>query len=357
MTSVDLVRFRVIYAAVMLMLLPSFTLVAAYPDSLYRPPPGPFEMLAGFPPLWILASLEVALALALAALLVGYWVGIASVAVTVLMVAGLGFSYSLGKIDHNILPTIAPLFLLAAGWSGRREPREWVMRLLAWTIGLSFLTAGLPKLMNGWLDPATQATRGWFVESYYSQGRTAWLADWLIGIKAGWLWEPMDWAAVLLELSIVVLAVCSWRAWRAGLVALTVFHLGVLLMLNINFADNVLVYAAFAPWGRLPWRSFAASKTTWLSAAVISVVLAETVGGASAVVRTVALFAATLGLVLWAIAAMRAAIREKASTAGIKTRPPCGGSATGRPPMPVMARLERRRDTTNRSTHTPDRSG
>ena len=47
----------------------------------------------------------------------------------------------LWKIDHDVLLLLTPVFLVAAGWDGRRDVREWPLSLFALTIALAMLTA------------------------------------------------------------------------------------------------------------------------------------------------------------------------------------------------------------------------
>lgn len=259
-TSVDLARYRIVYAALTLAFLPTFSWVAEYPDSLFAPPAGLLGLFDGFPPREVLVALELLLVLSLAALVIGLWVNVASIVASGTLLIGSGFTFSLGKIDHIILLSLAPIFLAAAGWDGRRRVSEWVLRLFAYVIGLSVLSAGLAKLLGGWLDPTTHATREW-AAAYEGWGSAGPLSDSLLSLRSGWLWEPMDVAAVALECGLILLVV-NWRAFRAGLALLAIFHVAVWLLFGIIYAFNVLVYAAFVPWGRVRWWS--ASPPRWL---------------------------------------------------------------------------------------------
>jgi hypothetical protein len=256
---VDLARFRQLYAVYGLLCLPSFAWVADYPDSLFAPPVGPLGLFDGFPSAWVLYGLEIAVAVCFAALLIGVRVAVASVAATVLMVVGYGLTYSLGKIDHNILFVLTPGMLAIAGWSGRRPVSQLAMRLWAFMVALAMLSAGLSKAEAGWLDPSTQAVRGSLAGFRHVADRSGPLADHALGLPDwSWLWEPMDIAAVTLECGLV-LVVFSWIWFRRALALLCVFHLSVALMFGIVFAVNVLAYGAFVRWGRVTrWPSVAA---------------------------------------------------------------------------------------------------
>lgn len=262
-SSAGLVRYRVAYAAVMLMCLPRYGWVNEWPDSLYTPPPGPFALLDGFPAHWFMVGLEVVVALALAALLLGFQVDAASIVASLAMMIGYGFTFSLGMIAHIILLILTPLFMAVAGWGGQRAPRAWAMRLFAWTVGLAMLTAGWSKLSGGWLDPSTHATFGTvfvYHDVYKSSGP---LASALLRLDSPFLWEPMDIAAVALECGLV-LTVFHWTSFRVAIAGLCIFHLAVMLMLGIVFVFNVLVYAAFVPWGRLEIPALSRHPPVWL---------------------------------------------------------------------------------------------
>ena len=265
-TTQDLGRFRVVFAVVTLLVVPPFRWVAQFPDAAFVPPPGPFDLLGGFPPEPVLLALEVALAGALGALALGWRTTAASVSTAALLLVGFGFSYSLGKIDHTIFLVVTPLVLAAARWGDavsvdalRRRDRgtevpspqeQWPLRLLALLLGLAFVTAAVPKVLAGWLDPATSAVRGVLFSNYYVEQRQDLLAPLVLRLDVGWLWEAQDWATVLLE-ALLVLAVASWRVWRTSLAVVALFHVGILLVMGIAFGVNVLVYGAFLSWGRL----------------------------------------------------------------------------------------------------------
>lgn len=263
-TPTDLGRYRMVFATSMLVGLVSFDWVAAYPDSLFTAPIGPFRLFDGFPPRAVLLALELALAVAAAALALGVRTGWASVAVSALLLTGSGFAFSLGKIDHTIFSVLVPVVLALGRWGGAasidalradrppaRVQAQWPVRLLALMVGLGMLTAAAPKVLAGWLSPATQAVRETALRQYHVNERTDLLAGLVVQVDVPLLWEALDWATVLME-GLLVLTVLSWRAFRCGLAVLTLFHLGVHLTMNIAFAGNVLVYAAFVAWSRLP---------------------------------------------------------------------------------------------------------
>lgn len=255
--------FRIVFALyVLLVLSPSadLLLVGRLPAGLFAPPPGPMRLVSAPPPAF-LAVLSVALDVALVALLLGARTRAASVAVSVLLLVGYGFAFSFGKVIHNILFVLAPLCLAASGWGAaysvdrlrgrvRGAVKAWPLAVLALLIGFAMFTAGFPKLLGGWLDPSTQATRGHFVNQYFSHDRQDFLGPLFLSLRSDAAWEVLDVATVVLELGFLA-AVFVPRVFRVFLGLAVGFHLGTLLMLNISFAFNLIVYAAFLPWGRI----------------------------------------------------------------------------------------------------------
>ncbi|MFE4470267.1 hypothetical protein ACFRFH_15765 [Leifsonia sp. NPDC056824] len=292
-TPRDVAIFRIVFSLIMLAGFPQFHWAADYPQTFFRPPWGPFALLGGFPPVQVLFALEALLAVALVSLLVGYFTRTASVIVSIVAIVGLGYSYSLGKVDHTMYLWVAPLFLLFAGWGDalsidalRRGQRrsvpattpQWPLRLYAVVTASAMLTAALPKISNGWLAPGSSATYASLVGEYFGNERTAWLAGFFVGLDVPFLWEALDWLTVIAEAALVVL-VFTWRSRRIGLAILCLFHVGVLLTLTIAFWQNVVAYGAFLLWSRVPWPTLRPATRRWPIAIAPVVVI---VGGLGA---------------------------------------------------------------------------
>jgi hypothetical protein len=270
LTFLALARFRILYGVAALLVLPDFHWMSNYPGAWFNPPLGPMMLLDGFPPEWFLRALELALAVSLVAVTLGWRTKVASFAVTAVSLVGYGFVYSLGKIDHGILFVLLPSLMALAGWGERlsfdsvrrhgpdRAPgdigllaAQWPVRLLALLSGLAFLTAAVPKVRGGWLDLDTQAVQNIMLSEFYVHGKEAWLVDLFMAIPYPIFWEPLDYVTVLLEAGLV-LCVLTWRSLRIGYAVAATFHLGVFLMLDIAFFHNLVVYAAFVQWDRVP---------------------------------------------------------------------------------------------------------
>jgi vitamin K-dependent gamma-carboxylase-like protein len=264
-TSADLGIYRIIYALGALLIAPDIGWLGQYPDFMFHAPPGPLQLLSGFPSPTALIVLEVLRSAALILLALGLWTRYASIAAALMLSLTYGLTYCLGKVDHTILVVLVPLVLAFANWgdrfsidasqrSGNPSPqRQWPLRLFALLVGLGFFAAALTKLATGWLSFSSQAARGYFVVGFLTEGRTYWLAEWVAAHDLHPAWELVDWLTVILEFSIL-LTFPWWRAFRITLAIAATFHLGVLLVMNIDFGHAVLAYGAFVSWAAVAKR-------------------------------------------------------------------------------------------------------
>lgn len=256
-----------------------FAALFGFPAAFYAPPPGPMQVFSGFPPAWVGGVVQGLLSLSLAALFVGYRTRLAAVLTGALFLFGYGFSYAFGKINHNILFVLVPLVMAPSGWGAalsvdarrgvRRPVARWTLSMLALLVGFGFFTAGFAKLIGGWLDPTTHATQGHLVKQFFVRGRQDLLAPQALGLSNGFVWEVLDYLTVFFELGFLV-AVFVPRLFRLFAAAAVLFHCSTVLMLNIAFTFNLIVYAAFLPWdaayrGLRPWwqRATAGASAAW----------------------------------------------------------------------------------------------
>jgi hypothetical protein len=261
-TPADLGIYRIVFAVSALLIAPNIAWLAQYPDFMYHAPPGPLRLLSGFPSLPVLIVLEVLRSTALVLLGLGLWTRYVSIAAAIMLAITYGLTYCLGKVDHSILLVLAPLVLAFANWGDRfsidalrdrsglpQQPqRQWPLRLLALLIGWGFFIAALTKLITGWLSFSSQSARGYFVLGFLTEGRTYWLADWVAAHDVRAVWELVDWLTVAFEFAIL-LTFPWWRSFRIALAVAATFHLGVLLVMDIDFSHTVVPYGAFVSWG------------------------------------------------------------------------------------------------------------
>jgi uncharacterized membrane protein YphA (DoxX/SURF4 family) len=255
--------YRIVVALfVLLVLSPGHTLATSFqhmadvPPSFFVPPPGPLRLFSGFPPAAFWSVLLLTIHLSAAALLLGYRTRAATLVLGSALLVGFGFWFSFGKVNHPMLLLLTPFVMACAGW-GRacsvdaarslapsRRPPGWPLTLLALLLGFAMFTAGVPKLVSGWLDPTTAAVRGQFFNHFVVNGRQDLLAAFYWSLDAPWFWEVLDWVTIVFEIGFL-LAVRSPVATRVFVCIAVLFHLNVMLMFNIPFIEHLAVYAAF----------------------------------------------------------------------------------------------------------------
>lgn len=259
-----------------------FSPVATFSDVYYLPPPGVMQLFDGFPGPLFFEVLHAAIILAFTAILFGYRTQWSSISASVLMLIGFGFFYSLGKINHNFLFVLLPFVMSFSNWGaawsvdalqGRTpsSPRSWPIVLMTMILGFAMFTAGLPKILGGWLDLSTQGAQSRFIRGFYASGRQDLLAPYFLQLQSDWIWELQDWATVFFEVGFLfaILNRVTTRIF-AGLAIL--FHTGVSMVMNIAFLSNFIIYAAVLPWSDI---------ASWCSPAVQSIrgVLSEVAPG------------------------------------------------------------------------------
>ncbi|WP_275572220.1 HTTM domain-containing protein [Mycolicibacterium vanbaalenii] len=260
----DLSCYRIIYALFVLVTLWRADYAASLPPVAFDPPDGPFAVLTGSPSLLTIWALQAFLCFSLAALAIGWHARFAALIVAILQIALYGIGYSYGKIDHTILVAVVPLLLLFSSWASHysvdsyQRPQassghSWALRSLAVAIGAALLSAGLAKVLGGWLLWDTQATFGYFVLTKDVFNSSLETTGYLQSMSNPVAWEILDYVTVLLECGIIAAAL-SWRTFYVGISLLATFHLFIFLTLGILFPYNLPAYAAFLPWARgLAW--------------------------------------------------------------------------------------------------------
>src|ERR1700754_4594991 len=86
LTTADLGIYRIIYALSALMITPNIAWLGQYPDFMFRPPTGPFQLLSGFPSPGVLIGLEILRSVALIMLAFGLWTRFASIAAAAMLI-------------------------------------------------------------------------------------------------------------------------------------------------------------------------------------------------------------------------------------------------------------------------------
>lgn len=255
----SLAIYRIVFSTfLLLVVMPKFLWLAGLPDSFHAPPPGPFALVSSFPPAPVFIVVELLLAVAAVSLLLGYRTRLASLTVGLAMMIGLGFVYSLGKINHGMLLfNVVPLVLAFSSWGNRfsldarRGARSgesgWPLALMGLATGLMMLTAGIGKAATGWLDPGTHAARAWIIKNFALDDRAPLLAESVLKIDNGAFWTGVDYVTVALEAGLVV-AVLWPLAFRLMLAFFVLFHVGIFVTMGIGFGAAIIAYGAFVQW-------------------------------------------------------------------------------------------------------------
>lgn len=223
------------------------------PPELLRAPLGPFLWLSAYPPPWVHRGLQAVACVALLLLITGRAPrasgGVATLAA--MLISGFAFTGA-GKIDHNLLLVLAPLACgFATARSGDSEAeidaRAWPVALFALVVGFSLFTSAVFKWSSGWLALEDSSVQGAQLRNLYVYGRDALLAPHAARWDLGWFWEIQDWATVVVEGAFLVAPFVP-RLMRWAVLAMSALHLGIVLVMNISFAGNIVVYSLFLLW-------------------------------------------------------------------------------------------------------------
>lgn len=238
-----------------------YSYLAEFPVDFYSPLPGPMMLFNEFPPAVLLQIVHGLLVLSWIAVLIGYQTTYASLTAAGLTLILLGFIFSIGKANHQMMIVLTPSVMAFSNWGGaysidasrqkkNQKAEGWPFVLLALFIGFMFFTAGLPKILGGWLDGDSLATKGHLLNQYFVRERTELLSGWAVDVQSPLFWGFLDWATVIFEVSFLI---AVYRAgWTRIFVCLAVlFHFSTMLTLNIAFLVNFPAYAAFLPWASI----------------------------------------------------------------------------------------------------------
>lgn len=236
--------------------------MTSLPDAFFRPPVGPLRLAGGIPSSGELTGLSLALAVAMVALLVGYHTRVASCLTGLLLFTVDGLTYSFGHVHHSGTYLAAVLVVMAASnWGGaysvdalRRHTDlhspAWPMALAAMLLGFLMLTAALPKIASGWLDPSTLAVRSHVVHYYFVAPRDGLLGTLPLRTASMLMWKPLDYLTVFFEVGFAV-AILSPRWMRLFCAVAVLFHFAIFLAFGIDFTASVVAYAIFFEWSTI----------------------------------------------------------------------------------------------------------
>ncbi len=294
--ATDIAIFRIIYASYLLFqIVPIASWLPQTPQAFFHPPIGFAAFFTAPPSAFVIVGLNLLLSLFASMLLVGWRTRVASLGTGLTLLILNSWSYSLGKIDHEVLLVIAPLVMRYSCWGSSlsvdsirpphaacEESNASPLALLAILIGFAMFTSGWSKATSGWLDSNRLCTYGYVVGRELQSGRETSVVQWALAIDSVWFWKMADWTTVVFELAFLPAALFG-RSFRFMLIVASCFHLCVLLLLDIPFSANLIVYGAFVPYTTIPFFRSAASTCTLSTAramtlwgAVISVGVVST---------------------------------------------------------------------------------
>jgi uncharacterized membrane protein YphA (DoxX/SURF4 family) len=232
------------------------------PGDFFLPPPGPMMLFGSFPPGWVFVLIEAMLLMALISLLLGWKTRLSSIIVAFCFLLGNGFSYSLGKINHDLFLPLIPFVMLFSNWGStwsidnllksQRNKNEtvvisvnnWPVTLLTLFLGFMMFTAGFPKILGGWLDPDKFATYGHLLNQHFVNSRTALLSEFFINLNVPVFWTVIDYFTIIFEIGFLF-AIIKPKLVRLFCGIAVIFHFGVMMMLNISFIPNLAIYSLF----------------------------------------------------------------------------------------------------------------
>ena len=267
---------RVLFALHIIVRPVDYSWAASVPSAFFTPPPGIAWIFQDVPSPSFLTTLEFSQVLLGLALMLGYKTRLVSGSLSLVMMLGSSVVHSFSKIDHNILYELLPAFLAAAGWGtaysldSRKRNRNsstsgFPILLWASVVAFALFTAGIPKALSGWLNPALEASRSYAAIDLANPVKVGPLAEYFFAYDQPWFWKFIDYTTVIAE-SWLVLAIFFPWLFRLGIAAALAFHAGVYLILGIDFGHYLFVYAVFlyAPV-MATYTSFRKDKSTTLT--------------------------------------------------------------------------------------------
>ncbi|WP_442589260.1 hypothetical protein ACSBL2_24895 [Pedobacter sp. AW31-3R] len=261
--------YRIIYCFIVLFLigLPSYSWIAGSLDYLFNPPVLSFSALfSHFPAGWFFITLTLLNLCFFMLMFLGVASRWTSLLFSITCIIGHNFWYSFGKIDHLLLWYLAPAFLGFAGWGKyfslnlftqkhtsykiSSNTNAMIILIFALAIGFSMFTSAAEKMIGGWLSWKGEGVRFHFLRIYNTIDRNDFLTPILQSFDNHIFWKMMDYSALILEFGFIF-SVIRIKYFRFFIAAGVVFHMLVLLMFNIPFYSNLIVYLIFIDWNLL----------------------------------------------------------------------------------------------------------
>ncbi|RYZ95223.1 MAG: hypothetical protein EOP47_26260 [Sphingobacteriaceae bacterium] len=243
--------------------LPSYSWIGDITQYLYRPPGYSLALFSnGFPSYLFLKFVTGINMLFFILMFFGVWCKWSSILFSVTTIIGHTFWYSFGQVDHYLLWMITPAFLGMAGWgqyfsliknpeaeiTNSEKDNSIYIQLLALCIGFSMFTSGLQKIAGDWWMWDYEGTHYNFLSKAFEFDTRGPLADLALAfIDSKLIWKAMDYITLVMEVGFL-LSVWRRKMFSYFIAAAFVFHVMVVLLFNIRFFSNIIVYAIFIDW-------------------------------------------------------------------------------------------------------------
>jgi len=260
----DLGIYRIAYCLVILAGLPESPWLGRLPAFMFAPPLSPVALWTAFPAPCTYDILNHLIGVTTLCVLLGVAPRVSGILLSLALIGMRSFAYASGKINHDILVPLIPAVFACSHWAdvfritgsadpeaAQREEEAFPVAIFAFLSAFWMASAGLQKLVTGWLDPSYSVVHTDVVKNYYVSGRMSAAAVFALAYTPNWLWEVADWGTIVFELSGIV-CVWRWRWFRCWLAVAPFFHLGIELLMRIPYAPAVIAYGAFVPWTQVP---------------------------------------------------------------------------------------------------------
>lgn len=240
----------------------SFSWLDSTPDAYFNPPLLSIAYLFdGFIDFNIFHIFDLIVLIALLSITIGYRTRLATALLFIVKIIGYNFTFSFGKIDHNILENVLLLSMIVANWGKYYALRPDVdivdkpvskgLSILAICIAFGYFSAGIIKLLF-WIDfdPTTSGILNWYYITYYNYGHTALLAPYMDYLPI-YILEIIEYIVVLFEISGFIFLLKGKKYWNIYLLLASFFHFSNTLLINIPFQEHIIVFISFISFNSL----------------------------------------------------------------------------------------------------------
>ena len=258
-SSFQLALYRIIFTFTLIFFIgvPQFsTKIIVFPDGFFNPPPLFGLFFNDIPPIIYFKITDVILHIGFYCTFIGLLTKASGIISASICIINFGFIFSTGKIDHSFILWFTLFMMSFSGWgkefsidsivfnTKNIKIQSWPISILSMGLGFAFFTAGLIKLISGWLGTSSSMFRAFFLRNYYVQQKQANLAKLFENFNFQLFWEIGDWFTVLFEIGFLVV-VFQPALFRFFTLLANFFHGLVMLIMNISFHTFLPLYLLF----------------------------------------------------------------------------------------------------------------